>query len=104
LSRRGAAVTFVVVNVLMWVVMTAILVLVPDALERWLSLEVARVVGWAVASGLWVIALQQQWRSRVGPFMLFVLQVLIWVSAAVIAIWISDTVRMPTFTSAPPAG
>ena len=94
-DRRGAA--FLLANVLMWALMTAILIVVPDALDRWLSLEFARVVGWAVASGLWVVVLQQPWRSRVGPFTLFALQVLLWISAALVAIWISDTVRMPTF-------
>ena len=95
-DRRGAA--FLLANVLMWALMTAILIVVPDALDRWLSLEFARVVGWAVASGLWVVVLQQPWRSRVGPFTLFALQVLLWISAALVAIWISDTLRMPTFT------
>ena len=94
-DRRGAA--FLLANVLMWALMTAILIVVPDTLDRWLSLEFARVVGWAVASGLWVVVLQQPWRSRVGPFTLFALQVLLWISAALVAIWISDTVRMPTF-------
>ena len=95
-DRRGAA--FLLANVLMWALMTAILIVVPDTLDRWLSLEFARVVGWAVASGLWVVVLQQPWRSRVGPFTLFALQVLLWISAALVAIWISDTLRMPTFT------
>ena len=36
-------------NLVVWLVMVAILVVVPDSLERWMSLEVARVVGWAVA-------------------------------------------------------
>ena len=94
-DRRGTA--FFAANVLMWALMTAILTVVPDALDRWLSLEFARVVGWAVASGLWVVVLQQPWRSRVGPFTLFALQLLLWISAALVAIWISDTVRMPTF-------
>lgn len=94
--HRGAA--FLLANVLMWALMTAILIVVPDALDRWLSLEFARVVGWAVASGLWVVVLQQPWRSRVGPFTLFALQVSLWISAALVAIWISDTLRMPTFT------
>ena len=95
---RYRGVAFFAVNVLMWALMTAILVLVPDALQPWLSIEFARVVGWAVASGLWVVVLQQPWRSRVGPFTLFTLQVLLWISAALVAIWISDTVRMPTFS------
>jgi hypothetical protein len=95
-AQRSAA-AFVAVNVLMWALMTAILIVVPDALDRWLSLEFARVIGWAVASGLWVVVLQQQWRARVGPFTLFTLQVLLWVSAALVAIWISDTTRVPRF-------
>jgi hypothetical protein len=98
MTRRRRGATFAAVNVLMWALMTAILIVVPDALERWMSLEFARVVGWAVASGLWVVVLQQPWRSRVGPFTLFTLQVLLWISAALVAIWISDTVRMPTFS------
>ena len=98
MSRHRGGASFLAVNVLMWALMTAILVVVPDALDRWLSLEFARVVGWAVASGLWVVVLQQPWRSRVGPFTLFALQVLLWISAALVAIWISDTLRMPTFT------
>ena len=98
-QRTGA--TFFAVNVLMWALMTAVLVLVPDALERWLSLELARVIGWAVASGLWVVVLQHQWRLRVGPFTLFVLQVLLWVSAALVAIWISDAARLRMPSGAP---
>jgi hypothetical protein len=85
----------------MWVVMTAILVVIPDALERWMSMEVARVVGWAVASGLWVVALQAQWRQRVGPFTLFALQVFLWVSAAVVAMWLSEIARPPVFVDTP---
>lgn len=98
MTRPGGGAVFVAANLLMWALMTAILIVVPDALDRWLSLEFARVVGWAVASGLWVVVLQQPWRSRVGPFTLFALQVLLWISAALVAIWISDTVRMPTFS------
>jgi hypothetical protein len=97
MMRRPSRVPFVLANIVMWVVMTAILTVVPDALGRWLSLEFARVVAWAVASGLWVIVLQQPWRLRLGPFPLFFLQVGLWVSAALVAIWISDTVRVPVF-------
>jgi hypothetical protein len=103
MTPRSRGAVFVAVNVLMWTLMTAILVVVPDTLDRWLALEFARVVGWAVASGLWVVVLQQPWRSRVGPFTLFTLQVLLWISAALVAIWISDTARMPTFVQ-PPVG
>ena len=95
--RRPASIPFVLANVLMWALMTAILTVMPDALARWLSLELGRVVAWAVASGLWVVVLQQPWRTRLGPFSLFFLQVTLWVSAALVAIWMSDTVRVPVF-------
>ena len=52
---------------LVWVLMTAILVVVPDPLERWLGLELARVLGWAVACGVWVVAVESQWKARVRP-------------------------------------
>lgn len=87
---------FAAANLLMWLVMIVVLVVVPDALEPWLSLEIARVVGWAVGSGLWAVVLQGAWRRRVGPFTLFVLQVVIWVSAATVAIWLS-TMTKPEF-------
>ena len=74
--------------------MVAILVVVPDSLERWLSLEVARVVGWAVACAVWVVAVERQWQQRVGPFARFFLQLTLWVSAALVAIWISDQARV----------
>lgn len=93
MKRRQSAAPFLAANVLMWGLMMVVLVVVPDALERWMSLEIARIVGWAVASGLWVVALQQRWRDRVGPFTLFALQLGIWVSAAAVAIWISDLYR-----------
>ena len=47
--------------------MVVILVVVPDSLERWLSLEIARVVGWAVACAVWVVAVERHWQQRVGP-------------------------------------
>ena len=78
----------------MWVVMTVTLVVVPDALERWMPLEVARVIGWAVACGLWVVAIEAEWKARYGPFVRFVLQLMLWVSAALLASWISDQFRV----------
>jgi hypothetical protein len=101
MSRRPAL-SFAAANVLLWLLMTAILIIVPDALERWMSIEIARVIGWAVASGLWVVVLQPAWRSRVGPFTLFVLQVAIWVSAAIVAISLSEMARPPVFEDAAP--
>jgi len=89
--RRHAG--FVLANVVVWLLMTVILVLVPDTLERWVGLEVARVVGWAVAGSLWVVTIERQWQARVGPLWRFVLQLLLWISAALVAIWISDMAR-----------
>jgi hypothetical protein len=70
--------------------MTGILVIVPDQLDRWLSLEISRVVGWAVAVSLWVLTVEQQWKERFGPLLRFPFQLVLWVSAALTAIWISE--------------
>ena len=86
---------FFLSNILVWLLMVVILVVVPDTLERWATLEVARVIGWAVGYGVWVILIEQRWRERVRPFSRFVLQFFIWVSAALLAIWISDQARIP---------
>jgi hypothetical protein len=84
---------FFVANLLVWLLMTVVLVLVPDALDRWLGLEVARVIGWAVAGSLWVVTIEKQWQARVGVFWRFTLQLLLWISAALVAIWISEMTR-----------
>jgi hypothetical protein len=86
--RRHAG--FLLATLLMWVAMTVILVLVPDSLDEWLGLEVARVVGWAVAGSLWMLTVERQWQARVGVFWRFALQLTIWISAALVAIWISE--------------
>jgi len=85
---------FIAVNFVVWLVMVGVLVVVPDQLERWLGLELARVIGWAVACGVWVVAVERQWQERFGPFTRFVLQLVIWVGAALLAIWISDQARI----------
>lgn len=85
---------FVLATAAVWLLMTVILVLVPDALERWLGLEIARVVGWAVACGVWVVTIESQWQARVGPFKRFVFQLLLWISAALVAIRISEMTRL----------
>ena len=92
-KASGRHLAFLVANLLVWLVMTVILVLVPDALDRWIDLEVARVVGWAVAGSVWVVTIERQWRARVGPFWRFVLQLLLWISSALVAIWISELTR-----------
>ena len=37
-----------------------------------------------------------EWKRRVGPFVAFRLQLMLWVSAALVAIWISEQVRDPS--------
>jgi hypothetical protein len=91
---KRAPVVFLAVNFVVWLVMVGILVVVPDQLERWLGLELSRVVGWAVACGVWVVAVERQWQERFGPFMRFALQLVIWVSAALLASWISEQARL----------
>jgi hypothetical protein len=74
--------------------MTAILVVVPDSLERWMGLQLARVLGWAVACSVWVVAVEREWQQRTGPLARFGLQLVLWVSAAMLALWISSQVRV----------
>ena len=93
-SPRRPLRPFVLANAVVWLTMTAILVVVPDALERWMRLEIARVIGWAVACSVWVIAVERQWQERVGPLARFGLQLGLWIAAAVTAIWISDQFRI----------
>ena len=81
---------FVVRSLAVWLVMIVILVVVPDTLERWMAIEIARVVGWALACSVWVVAVESAWKARYGPFTRFGLQLVLWVSAAMIAIWISE--------------
>ena len=85
---------FVAKNVVVWLAMTAILVVVPDTLERWMSLEFARAIGWAVACGVWVVVVESEWKARCGPVARFGLQFVLWISAALVAIGISDAFRL----------
>lgn len=85
---------FVLLNAGVWLLMVVILVVVPDTLEAWLPIEFARVVGWAVACAAWVVAVERQWQARVGPWLRFFGQLVLWVAAAVLATWISDQARL----------
>ena len=85
---------FVVLNIAMWLIMVVILIVVPDALERWMSIELARVTGWGVAGAVWALAVESRWRERTGPIVRFFAQTTIWVTAAMVAIWISDRANM----------
>jgi hypothetical protein len=93
MARYTAWPTFLLVNALVWAAMTVILVLVPDSLERVLGLEFARVIGWAVACGVWVVVVESAWKARFGAFARFVGQFVLWVSAALVAMWISEMAR-----------
>jgi hypothetical protein len=85
---------FVIRNVVVWIAMTAILVVVPDQLEHYLPLPMSRVIGWAIACSVWVVAVEQQWKERYGVFSRFFVQLFLWVTAALFAIWISDQFRV----------
>jgi hypothetical protein len=93
MAQRTGLAAFLLVNALVWVLMTTILVLVPDNLERWLGLQLARVIGWAVACGVWVVVVESGWKARYGPFVRFIGQFVLWVSAALLAMWISEQAR-----------
>lgn len=93
-SRGRETWIFVSANAAVWLAMTAILVVVPDYLSRWLPLDVSRVVGWAVACGVWVVAVESQWKQRFGVLARFALQLVLWIGAALVAIWISDQFRV----------
>jgi hypothetical protein len=95
LSMRGSLLFLARIS-LAWIVMTAILVVVPDALERWVSIEIGRVAGWAVAVSVWVIVVEPHWRARFGPFVRVALQLGLWMTSAMTAIWISEQARLPT--------
>ena len=70
--------------------MVAILVVLPDSIARWLPLEVSRVIGWAVACTVWVVTVEQQWKVRYGPLTRILAQFILWVTAALFALRLSD--------------
>jgi hypothetical protein len=73
--------------------MVVVLVVVPDALEPWLRLEIGRAVGWAVAFPVWLLLVERDWQARFGPVSRVLLQVPLWIAAALVAIWISGQAR-----------
>jgi len=93
MSRR-TALGFRLWSLAVWLLMVAVLVVVPDTLERWMPLQFARVCGWVLASGLWVAILERDWQGRFAPVTRFVLQVIVWLAAALAATWISDQFRV----------
>lgn len=91
---RDPRVRIGLVSAVMWIVMVVVLVLVPDTLEQWMPLNIARVCGWVLASGLWVVVLDRSWQARFPPLIRFPLQIVAWLTAALTAIWISDQFRV----------
>ena len=92
-GRTGSArnlSSFLFKNLIVWLLMVVVLVLVPDTLEPWLGIEVARVVGWGVAFPVWMIVVERDWQTRFGPMARVALQVPLWIAAALLAIWISE--------------
>jgi hypothetical protein len=94
MAHRRSHGRFILTNIVVWLLMTVILVVVPDTLEQWTSLEISRVIGWALGYAVWVIAVEQGWRERIGPLLRFVLQLVLWVSSALLAMWISEAARL----------
>ena len=84
---------FVLRNALVWILMVAILVVVPGQLDRWMSVEISRVIGWPLACGVWVVAVEREWQARFGPFARFGFQLILWLSAALVAVWVSEQMR-----------
>ncbi len=85
---------FAGLNVALWLAMTVILLVLPDQLDRWMDLSVGRAIAWAVAGALWVVAIERQWQARMGALARFPLQVLLWASSAIVAMWLSDQFRL----------
>jgi hypothetical protein len=97
MPRPPRTLRFVAINLAVWLLMVAILVVVPDVLARSIRLEVARVIGWALACAVWVVAVEREWRARFGPLVRFALQLVLWVAAALTAIWISEHSTLAVF-------
>jgi hypothetical protein len=94
MAGSARLIVFLAMNAAVWLLMVAILVLVPDQLAAWMPLEVARGVGWAVACSAWVLTVERQWQTRFRPLPRALLQLLLWVAAAVVAVAISDSARL----------
>ena len=93
MPRTSRAVPLGVRSVAVWILMVVVLVVVPDSLEQWMPLNIARVCGWVLASGMWVVILDRAWQARFTPLVRFPLQITAWLTAALTAAWISDIVR-----------
>lgn len=74
--------------------MVFIVILVPDLLEDWIALPVARAIGWVVASSVWLAVIERDWREYFSPVPRFALQLVVWLSAVLVGVMISDYFRM----------
>jgi hypothetical protein len=95
--RRRPFLAFLAANVVVWVAMVVILVVVPDTLVRWVRIEIARVVGWTVACAVWVVAVERGWQERFRPVARFLLQLVLWLLAAFVALWFSEGASLRGF-------
>ena len=91
--QKGTA-RFVAWSGAVWLVMIVVLIVVPDSLEGWMPLSIARVCGWVLASGIWVAVVEREWRERFSPIPRFLIQIVVWLSAALIAVYVSDYFRL----------
>ena len=91
--QKGTA-RFVAWSGAVWLVMIVVLIVVPDSLEDWMPLPIARVCGWVLASGIWVAVVEREWRERFSPIPRFLIQIVVWLSAALIAVYVSDYFRV----------
>ena len=94
---RRSGLAFGLRSTVVWLVMVVVLVVVPDWLEQWMQLHIARIFGWVLASGMWVAVLEREWQERFGPIARFALQIVIWLAAALTAAWVSDLFRQPRY-------
>ena len=93
-TRRPSVWRFLLKNAAVWLLMVALLVTVPQELLRWCPVSVARAIGWAIAFGVWTIVVETEWRARFGVFVRFLLQLVLWVTAALLAAWVSDQINL----------
>jgi len=91
--QKGTA-RFVARSGAVWLIMIVVLIVVPDSLEGWMPLPIARVCGWVLASGIWVAVVEREWRERFSPIPRFLIQIVVWLSAALIAVYVSDYFRV----------
>ena len=94
---RRSGIAFGLRSAVVWLVMVVVLVVVPDWLEQWMPLHIARICGWVLASGIWVAVLERDWQDRFGPIVRFALLIVVWLAAALTASFVSDLFRTSAY-------